>query len=260
LSLYSVEPNEYVTYKLRHEDEHIVVVDKPTGTPSQPGLGHDSDTLLNGLFTKYGQKLQNLGKDRDFGMLHRLDRKASGLLIVALSNKAYDAMREQFMKRTVGKFYWVVVKDVPSTLTGVINRPIAESLPKGPGSFKRGRISGSGKEAVTAFRVLQQGNNASLVECRPVTGRLHQIRVHMELIGCPVLGDEVYSPPAIRAAAPRLALHSHRVVFTHPITGEKIDVKSTWPRDLRNTLERFGLSRPDLQATPESGGGDDSEA
>lgn len=260
MSLYSVEPNEYVTFKLRHEDEHIVVVDKPTGVPSQPGLGHDTDTLLNGLFAKYGQRLQNLGKDRDFGMLHRLDRKASGLLIIALSNKAYDALRRQFQERTIGKFYWVVVKGAPSTPSGVINKPIAESIPKGPGSIKRGKISSKGKEAVTAFRVLEQGRDASLIECRPVTGRLHQIRVHMEMIGCPVLGDEIYASPQIKAAAPRLALHSHRVVFTHPVTGEKVDVTSTWPRDLRGTLERFGLARPDLHVTPGSAGGDDSES
>ncbi len=245
MSLFSVEPNEFITFKVRHEDEHLLVVEKPPGVPTQPGLGHDHDTLLNGLFVKHGQKLQNLGKDRDYGLLHRLDRQASGLLIIGLTAKAYDALREGFMERRIGKFYWVVVKGTPSTPQGVIDKPIAESIPRNEHSIKKARISGLGKQAITAFRVLEAGRDASLVECRPVTGRLHQIRVHMELIGCPVLGDDVYAPPPIKAAAPRLALHSHRVAFVHPITGEKVDVRSVWPKDLRNLLDRFGLKRPE---------------
>ncbi|GMV25717.1 MAG: hypothetical protein AMXMBFR58_17480 [Phycisphaerae bacterium] len=254
MTLYSVEPNAGVTFKVRHQDEHVLVIDKPPGVPTQPGLGHESDTLLNGLFAAHGSRLQNLGKDRDFGLLHRLDRFASGLLIVGLSTRAYDALREAFMQRKIGKFYWVIVKGTPSTTQGVVDRSIAESIPR-EGQIKKARISGAGKPALTAFRVLQQGKDASLIECRPVTGRLHQIRVHMELIGCPVLGDTVYAPPAVRSAAPRLALHSHRVVFDHPITGERLDIRSTWPRDLRSTLERFGLTRPDLENTADAAAG-----
>ncbi len=257
--MYSVEPNEWITYKLRHEDEHLLVVDKPPGVPTQPGLGHDKDTLLNGLFVKYGAKLQKLGRDRDFGLLHRLDRQASGLLVVGLTVKAYDGLREAFKERKLGKFYWVIVKGCPKEPQGVINKPIAESIPKNERAIKRAKITsrvggpGGGKEAITAYRVLQAGADASLVECRPITGRLHQIRVHMEMIGCPVFGDDVYAPPKIRAASTRLALHSHRLVFDHPITGEKLDVRSKWPRDLRHTLEKFGLRKPEMEEAPAPG-------
>lgn len=252
MSVFSVEANDRITFKVRHEDEHLLVVEKPPGIATQPGLGHDYDTLLNGLFVRYGQKLQNLGKDRDFGLLHRLDRKASGLLMIGLSTKAYDAMRVAFAEKTLGKFYWVIVKGAPKTAQGVIDKPIIESIPKGEGEIKRAKISAVGKPASTAFRILQAGADASLVECRPITGRLHQIRIHMETIGCPVLGDSIYATPKIRAAAPRLALHSHRLVFDHPISGERIDVRSKWPKDLRATLERFGLKRPDVEGDEEA--------
>lgn len=245
MSLFSVEPNPAVTFRILHEDPDVLVVEKPPGVPTQPGLGHDHDTLLNGLFVAHGRSLQSLGKSRDFGLLHRLDLQASGLLVVGLGKAAYDALREAFASRSIGKFYWVIVKGVPGTPTGVIDRPIAETIRRGDGSIKKAYISRGGKQAVTAYRVIQAGRDASLVECRPLTGRLHQIRVHMELIGCPVLGDDLYASPPVGSAAPRLALHSHRLVFDHPLTGQRIDVRTRWPKDLRRTLDKFGLERPD---------------
>lgn len=242
----SVFPNESVTYAIVHHDEHVLVVDKRSGLVTQPGKGHETDTLLNGLYARFGTALQRLGKARDFGLLHRLDRETSGLLVVALTSIAYDGLRRAFEGREVRKFYWAIVSAPPKRAEGVIDRPIIESTPR-TGEKKLARI-GTGamsKPAVTAYRTLATGRGGALLECRPVTGRLHQVRVHMESIGCSILGDGLYAPPRLAAAAPRLALHAHRLVATHPVTGATIDAHSPFPRDLRPLLKRLQLPRPE---------------
>lgn len=242
MPVYSVEPNPAVTFKVRYEDQDLLVVDKPARIVTQPGLGHDRSSLLNGLFSRYAEQLQQLGKARDFGLLHRLDRETSGLLIVALRPRAYDHLRAQFESRAIRKFYWAVAAKAPSPPIGVVRKPIHESE---SGGLKVGRISNNGKPALTAYRVLQDRGTA-LIECRPVTGRLHQVRVHLKSIHAPILGDDIYAPEAIARAAPRLALHAHRVAFVHPETSAIVDVRSPWPAGLRSVLKHFGLERPDL--------------
>ncbi|MCC6971570.1 MAG: RluA family pseudouridine synthase [Phycisphaerales bacterium] len=246
---FSVQPNDKVTFKVLFEDDALVVVNKPPGTVTQPGLAHEDDSLLNGLFARFGPALQNLGQSRDFGLLHRLDRATSGLLIVALRADSYDHLRAQFENHTIKKFYWAVVKGAPKEPKGVLRMPIAEDhtrdLSHRPtGKPRLARISRAGKPAITAYRVLETSRVASLVECRLLTGRLHQIRVHLDAIGCPVLGDDLYAPPGVRDAAPRLALHSHRVVVDHPLTGATVDVHSPWPGDLKGLLKKLGLTKP----------------
>lgn len=255
---YSVLPNEEVQFKVHHEDADVLVIGKPAHLVTQPGLGHESDSLLNGLFARWGKQLQNLGKARDFGLLHRLDRETSGLLVVALTASAYDGLRAAFRTRDVRKYYWALIKGCPSPHTGVIRRPIAESEGRSiddaapthrsskPAAKKLARISGLGKPAITAYRVLRTGRLGSLVECRAVTGRLHQIRVHLESIGCPILGDGLYANRPIAAASPRLALHAHRLVFNHPITGVKIDVTCGWPTDLKRVAKRLKLDEVEV--------------
>ena len=262
---FTIEPNERITFNIRHADDDLLVIDKPAGVPTQPGLGHERDTLMNGLFALYGERLQNLGRTRDFGLLHRLDRWASGLLVVGLTASAYDNLREQFEGRAVGKFYWAVVMGAPKRDEGVIRKPLIEVGGRGGSasdahagrasgrSPKMAKPSSDGKPAITAYRVLQKAVAASLVECRPVTGRLHQIRVHMELLGCPILGDDLYGNPGSQHAAARLALHAHRIVLSHPATGAKLDVLSKWPSDLRGVLRKFNLARPDLPSAPGAG-------
>ncbi|MBM4109560.1 MAG: RluA family pseudouridine synthase [Phycisphaerae bacterium] len=248
---FSVPPNPSVTFKVRHEDADLLVVDKPARVATQPGLGHETDSLLSGLFARWGVPLQRLGKARDFGLLHRLDRGTSGLLIVALTPEAYDSMRAAFEGRRIRKYYWAIVEGVPRKTEEVINKPILEAASKERRLSKTARISGSGKPALTAYRVLATSPGASVVECRAITGRLHQVRAHLSAIGCPVLGDGLYGHERTRAASPRLALHAHRIAFEHPRTGETIDVSSPFPRELRGVLGHFGLPRPDR---PASGG------
>ncbi|HYE03499.1 MAG TPA: RluA family pseudouridine synthase [Phycisphaerales bacterium] len=255
MGLLSVTPSEHVTFRVAYADDHLLVIDKRSGLATQPGKGHQDDTLLNGLFAAHGPRLQNLGAARDFGLLHRLDRDTSGLLVVGLSVRAYDALREAFAGRSVRKFYWAVCARAPKQPRGVLSLPIAETLPARDrpklarvihGGAGRTRVPGA-KPALTAYRVLQTAaGGAALLEARPLTGRLHQVRVHLEAIGCPILGDRFYAPHGPRDAAPRLALHSHRLAFTHPVTGAPIDVRAPWPKDLRALLRRLGLERPDL--------------
>lgn len=251
----SVEPNPQVTFKVRYEDEHVLVINKPARTVTTPGLGHEHDSLLNGLFAAYGPRLQKLGKARDFGLLHRLDKDTSGLVMLALTPSAYDSLREVFEQREVAKYYWAVTRNRPNGDSGVIRKPLLEyeGRVKGDSRLKKlARVSGAGKPAVTAWRIVQSSDKATLLECRAVTGRLHQLRVHLDSINCPILGDEFYGPANLRRVSPRLALHAHRITFPHPITGVRTDVRAPWPQDLKGLLRTMGLKRPDL-SPPDAG-------
>lgn len=248
---YSIQPNPDVTFKLRYSDDSVLVVQKPPHVVTAPGLGHEDDSLLNALFATHGQQLQALGRDRDFGLLHRLDKDTSGLVMVALTKNAYDALRAVFEQREVAKYYWAVTKNRPNGDMGVIRKPILEyeGRVKGDNRAKKlARISAAGKPAVTAWRVLDSSHNATLLECRAVTGRLHQLRVHLDSINCPILGDEFYGPANLRHVSPRLALHAHRITFPHPLTEERVDVKTSWPQDLKGLLKTMKLKRPDIDA------------
>lgn len=253
----SIEPNPDIAIKVRYEDDDLLVVEKPPRLVTQPGKGHERDTLMNGLFAQWGGKLQNMGKERDFGLLHRLDRHTSGLLIIALRRSAYDGLRQAFEDRAIRKFYYAICHGQPKSASGVIKKPILEAAERpgkrGEAGMKLARISGAGKPAVTAYRVLSHSANFCMLECRAVTGRLHQLRVHLEAIHCPILGDDIYAPPAIAAQCGRLALHAHRLAFKHPISGAAIDIRAPLPRDLRSTASKRGLAIPSEE--PVSGGG-----
>lgn len=242
-------PNPAITFGVLFEDEHLMVVHKRAGLVTQPGKGHEDDALLNGICAyrdgKVGKMLARLGEQRDFGLLHRLDRETSGLLCVALSPAAYDGMREQFEGKEVRKFYWAITVKAPLQPAGVISRPILEIEPKKQGDKKLAKINPAGKPSATAFRVLAISPNGAVVECRPLTGRLHQVRVHLNSIGCPIVGDGLYAPKKVSALSPRLALHAWRLAFTHPITDTPIDCRSEFPKDLRGVLRKLKLVAPD---------------
>lgn len=240
---FTIEPNDRVVYKVRYSDDDVLVIEKPAHVVSTPGAGHERGSLLNGLFASYGKQLQNLGKERDFGMLHRLDRETSGLLVVALRAVAYDRLRAMFEEREIRKFYLAVVAGVPRQASGVIRRPINEvKETRDRREMKIAKISGSGKPSTTAYRVLDSVSAASFLECRAVTGRLHQLRVHLESIRCPIFGDDLYAPPAIASGAPRLALHAHRIAFSHPVSGDPVDIQSPLPNDLKRLVTKLGMS------------------
>lgn len=266
----SITPNPGVRFTIVIEDDGFLVVDKPAGVPSQPGKGHADDTLLNGLFAAHGARLQNLGAERDFGLLHRLDRMASGLVLVGLRARAYDALRLAFAERRVEKRYWVVVRGAPTAATGVIRAPIVETLDRrgrkiarvvrgggkslGPAAPRRHGPDPTPKPAVTAYKTVSRGSDASLLECRIGTGRLHQIRVHLAALGCPVLGDDIYGDEDVRRTAPRLALHAFFLHFHHPESGDPVRAMSPWPDDLGGLLRRRRLAKPTPESVSEASG------
>lgn len=259
---YSIEPNPRITFGVAYEDEHVVVVEKPARVATQPGKGHLTDTLHNGLFARYGAAMQKLGKVRDFGLLHRLDKDTSGLLIVALSAPAYDKLRDDFAKRRIKKFYWAICAGEPRDVEGVIKLGIVEdpvSVTTRASKPRRAHVSksASAKPAVTAYRVVSKSEHACLIEARPVTGRLHQVRVHLEAIGCPILGDDFYGPRRVQGAANRLALHAHRLVFTHPVSGAVVDVEAGMPREMRKVMKGMRLAMPGKEGV---GAGRDAES
>ena len=225
---YSVSPNPTVSFQTTYEDEHLLVLNKPSGLVTQPGAKHQHDTLLNGAFSVWGKRLQNLGKKRDYGLLHRLDRGTSGLVMIALSAEAYDGLRAQFEAREIQKLYWTIISGAPRNRSGRCDVDIAEQRINGkkravlvPPRFKKvqtsPRISSSrgqrsalrhrnsslspatgprAQKAITDYRVLHSRRGphglTSLVECQLLTGRLHQIRAHMRGMNTPVLGDFEY--------------------------------------------------------------------
>lgn len=243
----SVQPNSNITFGIELQDDDFLVISKRSGLATQPGLGHEKDTLLNGLFAQFGNQLQNLGADRDFGLLHRLDKGTSGLLLVALRSRAYDAIRKQFETRGIRKYYWAVCSKAPKRPVGMINRPLMETASRDGfgGEKKLSKISSLGKPAATAYRVVSQSVHAALLECRPLTGRLHQVRVHLESIGCPILGDNLYAPKAVVQIAPRLCLHAHRLMFTHPVSGDTVDIRCKMPKEIKTVMNRLGVAMPD---------------
>ncbi|MEN0020878.1 MAG: RluA family pseudouridine synthase [Planctomycetota bacterium] len=256
----SVEPNPRVTFRVRHEDDDLLVIEKPARIVTQPGKAHEHDTLLNGLFALHGRRLQKLGASRGFGLVHRLDKETSGVLAVALSVRGYEGLRAQFERREVRKSYWAVCRKAPSREKGVVKTPIAEQVIRLNrwSSKKLAKLSSAnGKPAVTAFRVLEESELAALIEARPLTGRLHQVRLHLDSIGATVLGDAEYGPRSCRHASPRLALHAWRLGFDHPVTGEAIDIRTGWPKDLRSLLRRMRLDGPTKQTPAEDRAGSD---
>lgn len=237
---FSVTPNPAVPHQIVFRDEHLLVVEKPSGVVTQPGKKHEHDSLLNGLFAQFGNRLQNLGESRDWGLLHRLDKDTSGLVIIALSIPAFESLLDQFKRRLVKKLYWAIVFGCPRPAQGVIQKPIRESV----GLRKRAVIDRDGEQAVTAYKVLESGDGVSLIEARPKTGRLHQIRVHMSSMGHPILGDDEYSARLKLPDVRRLCLHAAALSFLHPISTHRQTVDSPWPVDLQKTLKRFGLHEP----------------
>jgi 23S rRNA pseudouridine1911/1915/1917 synthase len=232
----AVKPNPRVAISIVHEDADVLVVDKPAGMVTQPGKGHATDSLLNGVFAlregAMGKLLHNLGVRRDFGLLHRLDKETSGLLVIAKMPSAYDQLRRDFEARKMDKEYLAITAGIPRPLQGVVQARLKEVQapnPEGYGSVKKVVVSRQGQEAVSAYRVVAQGTKAdlptALVHVTIKTGRLHQIRAHMMFLDCQVLGDDLYRPLAGTVEVkqyprpPRLCLHATRLGFRHPSGG-----------------------------------------
>jgi 23S rRNA pseudouridine1911/1915/1917 synthase len=218
--------------KIAWEDEHLLVVDKPAGLVVHPARGHREGTLSQLLADTVGNVA---GGDPDRpGIVHRLDRDTSGLLVVARSEEAHRLLQEALRKRLIEREYLALVEGLPPARTGTIEAPIGRH----PRIRTRMAVGGTAsREARTHFTLERSLPGVSLLRLRLDTGRTHQIRVHLQAIGHPVCGDPEYGTAGALGLT-RQFLHATRLAFAHPITGEPIEVVSPLPQDLREALER----------------------
>ena len=237
--------------RIVHADPLFLVVHKPAGVVTQPGEGHTRDTLLNGLFVTHGTILQNIGRHRDFGLLHRLDRATSGLVVVALTAESYDHIRKQFAERVVKKTYLALVHGAPHPPEGTERTPIWESRDLGR---KRAKLTehSTSQPAVTKYKTILRAKGLSLVECHPETGRLHQIRVHMAHRGCPVIADDDYGFAGWDSVDHTFAkltgraqfLHAAEISFVHPGTQKRVTFSEPLPEAWVKFLADQGMTCP----------------
>ena len=228
------------------EDEHLLVVDKPAGMVVHPAAGNADGTLVNALLHHCAGRLSGIGGVARPGIVHRIDKNTSGLLVVAKTDRAHEGLSAQFARHSIERRYKAVVAGLPSPLLGTVNAPLARST----ANRKKMAIveGGRGKRAVTHYRVLEPLRDAALVECRLETGRTHQVRVHMTSIGHPLLGDPTYGGirKAHRELLKRLnferqALHAAELGFIHPVTSETLSFKSAVPSDMQELLSALAL-------------------
>jgi 23S rRNA pseudouridine1911/1915/1917 synthase len=230
---------EDIPLRLLYEDEHLVAIDKPAGMVVHAGAGVHAGTLVNALLHRF-QSLSAAGGELRPGIVHRLDRYTSGVLLVAKTDAAHRALAAQFAGRQVEKTYLALVHGAVKADHGRIEKPIARD------AHRRVRMTARaphGRAAWTEYRVLRRFPRFTFLELRIGTGRTHQIRVHLSSIGHPVVGDRVYGAPATVPGLPPLArffLHAHRIRFQHPATGEPLAIESPLPRELRAWMEQMG--------------------
>lgn len=216
-----------------YEDADLLVIDKPAGLVTHPAPGHPDRTLANAVLA-HCPDLEGVGGEIRPGLVHRLDRDTSGLIVVAKNDAAQTGLSSQFKARIVSKAYLAVVTGHPEPERAIIDAPVGRH----PRSRTRMAVVSTGREAVTEYDVLRRLSGYSLVEARPRTGRTHQIRVHLASIGHPVAGDATYGKPA--PGLDRHFLHACRLAFDHPRTGNRLELESALPEDLRTWLDTVG--------------------
>lgn len=232
----ALEP-ESIPLCVLYEDADVIVVDKPAGMVVHPGPGHPGGTLVNALLHHCGD-LAGVGGVLRPGIVHRLDRGTSGVLVAAKHDAAHRALAEQFRDHSIERLYRALVRGVPSADEGRIDRPIGRHRR----DRKRMSISTrSGREAVTVWRVLRRfpKSGMSWLEIRPETGRTHQIRVHLSSAGMPVAGDPVYGRHNRTRLLNRPGLHAAVLGFVHPSGGERLRFEAAEPEDLAGALARL---------------------
>jgi 23S rRNA pseudouridine1911/1915/1917 synthase len=228
------------------EDEQLLVVDKPAGLVVHPAAGNLDGTLVNALLHHCAGKLSGIGGVARPGIVHRIDKDTSGLLVVAKTDVAHEGLAKQFAAHSIDRRYLAVTTGVPKGAEGIVDAALARSATN---RKKIAIVEGSrGKRAVTHWKRLRVLRDAALVECRLETGRTHQVRVHMASIGHPLLGDPVYARSGkthgklLRELGfERQALHAAELSFTHPVTHHRLSFTSPMPTDMQELLSALGV-------------------
>ena len=223
---------EAIPLKIIYEDSDLLVIDKPAGLAVHPAPGHPGHTLVNAVLNY----LPEISTDADAtrpGIVHRLDKDTSGLIIVAKNRVAQANLSDQFKERSVSKTYLVLVRGRLAPEAGIIEA----SIGRDPRQRQRMAVVTKGREARTAYRVIRYIGNYSLLEIKPETGRTHQIRVHLAAIGFPVVGDATYGVTSPHLT--RQFLHAHKLRFKLPFTGQPVEFESPLPSDLEQALKEI---------------------
>ncbi|MGV3479180.1 MAG: RluA family pseudouridine synthase [Sphingobium sp.] len=225
-----------IPLEIAFEDEHLIVIDKPAGLVVHPAAGNADGTLVNALLHHCGGSLSGIGGVARPGIVHRIDKDTSGLMVAAKTDRAHEGLAKQFAAHSIDRRYRAIVGGHPAPPAGTVDAPLARSS----ANRKKIAIVAGGKRAVTHYRTIEPLRDAALVECRLETGRTHQVRVHMASIGHALLGDPVYGRPkeAQRLLLKRLdfhrqALHAAHLGFRHPITSATLAFDSKMPADMQ---------------------------
>jgi len=217
------------------EDKHLIVLNKPAGMVVHPGVGTGEDTLVHALLAHCAGSLSGIGGVERPGIVHRLDKDTTGLLVVAKTDAAHRALADQFAERSLRKEYVALVSGAPKADRGTIDRPISRH----PTQRHRMTTGEGGRAAKTDWEVVERlGARAALLRCRIHSGRTHQIRVHLKSLGHPILGDTTYGwkPAAGLPTPPRIMLHAEHLVFAHPSTDRPLDLRAPLPKDFQTCL------------------------
>ena len=223
-----------------YEDDDVIVVNKPVGMVVHPAPGHPDGTLVNALLYHCKNSLSGINGQLRPGIVHRIDRDTSGLIIVAKNDRAHLTLAGQLQDHSLFRLYYAIVLGGFREEHGTVDAPIARH----PTDRKRMAVCrpGEGREAVTHYQVVDSHDGYTHLTCRLETGRTHQIRVHMAHIGHPLLGDPVYGPKRPFPGLTGQCLHAAQLTFTHPSTGERLTVEAPLPDWFQNTLNRLGLN------------------
>ncbi|HJU98164.1 MAG TPA: RluA family pseudouridine synthase [Jiangellaceae bacterium] len=231
----AIAPRRVEGMSIVHDDDDIVVVDKPVGVAAHPSPGWSGPTVVGGLAAA-GFRVSTSGAAERQGIVHRLDVGTSGLMVVAKSERAYTLLKRQFRLRTVDKVYHALVQGHPDPARGTVDAPIDRH----PTHDARWAVVAGGRPSITHYDTLEAFPAASLLEVRLETGRTHQIRAHMSALRHPCVGDLLYGADptlAARLGLHRQWLHAVRLTFDHPGTGKRVEFESPYPPDLRQSLD-----------------------
>ena len=226
-----------IPIEIVYEDEDVVVVNKERGMVVHPAPGHPDGTLVNALMGRCGESLSGIGGEKRPGIVHRIDKDTSGLLIVAKNDFAHLGLSAQLSDRSLSRVYECVVKGRLREDSGTVDAPIGRH----PTDRKRMAVTEkNSRNAVTHWEVIARYNGYTHVRCRLETGRTHQIRVHMAHIGHPLLGDFTYGAPSPEKGLEGQCLHARELKFIHPRTGEKVHIETDLPQYFKDVLSKLG--------------------